>query len=197
MNPRSGENPLLISNSRSQSWRAVRSQEGHSRECAFSSLIRSGWATRLTSSPPWGGIRWLVEAVKSLNLPGPFRFLLDYCCLDYFSRRRDCDGAHVQMLKGLTLPDYYFGERCTKCSLKAYQVEVDAIQMPSLALISTQLIVNGTVTVCSSIPDTLIRAAMCKCLPTKVSSLHFGCQHFDRPRGWNSLEICRAVTVIW
>src|SRR3989442_14829481 len=92
MNPRSGENPPLISNSRSQSWRAVRSQEGHSRECAFSSLIRSGWTTRLTSSPPWGGIRWLVEAVKSLNLPGPFRFLLDYCCLDYFSRRRDCDG---------------------------------------------------------------------------------------------------------
>src|SRR2546427_2326612 len=67
MNPRSGENPPLISNSRSQSWRAVRSQEGHSRECAFSSLIRSGWTTRLTSSPPWGGIRWLVEAVKSLR----------------------------------------------------------------------------------------------------------------------------------
>ena len=30
-------------------------------------------------------------------------FLLDYFCLDYFSRRRDCDDARVQMLKGRRL----------------------------------------------------------------------------------------------
>ena len=35
MNPRRGENPPLSSNSRSQSWRAVRSHEGHSRELGF------------------------------------------------------------------------------------------------------------------------------------------------------------------
>src|SRR5438128_9283001 len=71
MNPRSGENPPLISSSRSQIWREVRSQEGHSRECPLSSLIRSGCAISSASSLPCGGIRWLVvEAVKSVNLPG-------------------------------------------------------------------------------------------------------------------------------
>jgi len=72
MKPRSGEKPPLISNSRSQIWRGVRSHEGHSRECALSSSIRSGCAISSASSPPCGGIRWLVEAVKSVNLPGPF-----------------------------------------------------------------------------------------------------------------------------
>ena len=35
MNPRRGENPPLISSSRSQICRAVRSHDGHSRECAL------------------------------------------------------------------------------------------------------------------------------------------------------------------
>src|ERR1700690_1993425 len=66
MNPRRGENPPLISNSRSQIWRGVRSHDGHSREWAFSSAIRSGGAVRSVSSPPCGAIIWLIEAVKSL-----------------------------------------------------------------------------------------------------------------------------------
>src|SRR2546430_14740973 len=68
MKPRNGENPPLISNSKSQIWRGVRSQEGHSREWDFSSLARSESTMRLTSSPPCGAIRWLVDAVKCLNL---------------------------------------------------------------------------------------------------------------------------------
>src|SRR5579864_6526839 len=68
MNPRSGENPPLINNSRSQIWRAVRSHDGHSRELAFSSATRSAGAIRSVSSPPCGAIIWLVEAIKSLLL---------------------------------------------------------------------------------------------------------------------------------
>src|ERR1700730_12114025 len=68
MNPRSGEKPPLSSNSRSQSWRALRSHEGHSRERAFSSLAASGWTIGLTSSPPCGGIKWLLELVKLFGL---------------------------------------------------------------------------------------------------------------------------------
>src|SRR5437667_4391668 len=95
MNPRSGENPPLISSSRSQICRGVRSQEGHSRECPLSSLIRSGCAISSASSPPCGGIRWLVvEAVKSVNLPGSLVCNLhNYSCLDMLSRRRDYDDS--------------------------------------------------------------------------------------------------------
>src|SRR5207237_10770491 len=90
MNPRSGENPPLISSSRSQIWREVRSEEGHSRECPVSSLIRSGCAISSASSPPCGGIRWLVvEVVKSVNLPSSLVCNLhNYSCLDMRS-----DGA--------------------------------------------------------------------------------------------------------
>src|SRR6266851_5511700 len=68
MKPRSGENPPLNKSSRSHSWRAVRSQEGHSREWAFNSALRSAEETSSTRSPPWGGIRWLAWIVKCLNL---------------------------------------------------------------------------------------------------------------------------------
>ena len=64
MKPRSGENPPVINSSRSQSCRAVRSHEGHCLECAFSSATRCGSAIRSINSPPWGGMRWLVETVK-------------------------------------------------------------------------------------------------------------------------------------
>src|SRR5437588_5744927 len=70
MNPRRGENPPLSNNSRSQIWRAVRSHDGHSREWAFNSAAFSAGAIRLTSSPPCGAIKWLVEADKRVNLPG-------------------------------------------------------------------------------------------------------------------------------
>src|SRR5438270_2510204 len=67
MKPRSGENPPLSKSSRSQTWRGDKSQEGHSREWLFNSEARSGLAIKSTSSPPCGGMRWLVEAVKSLT----------------------------------------------------------------------------------------------------------------------------------
>src|ERR1700719_1772087 len=98
MKPRSGEKPPLLSNSRSQSWRAVRSQDGHSREFRLSSLAASGWTIRLTSSPPCGAIRWLVGAVKSLNLPGSLKFV--WYVLPGHSRRNEDDGPRWQELKG-------------------------------------------------------------------------------------------------
>src|SRR5450755_3708852 len=69
MNPRRGEKPPLISSSRSQSWRAVRSHEGQSFECAFISAARAAGTCNWTSSPPCGAIRWLVKVVKFLILP--------------------------------------------------------------------------------------------------------------------------------
>src|SRR5580704_9988048 len=69
MKPRSGENPPLRRSSRSQSCRPVRSHEGNSRDCAFSSVMRSGCAMRSMSSPPCGAIRWLAVVVKTLDLP--------------------------------------------------------------------------------------------------------------------------------
>ena len=73
MKPRKGEKPPLRSNSTSQTWRAVRSQDGHSLECPLSSAARAGSTMRLINSPPCGAIRWLV--VKSVNLLGSCEFL--------------------------------------------------------------------------------------------------------------------------
>src|SRR4051812_2545051 len=60
MKPVRGEKPPFRISSRSQNWRGVRSQEGQSREAAFSSAARSGPAIGSTSVPPWGSIRWLA-----------------------------------------------------------------------------------------------------------------------------------------
>src|SRR5450432_4084131 len=70
MKPCRGEKPPFMSSSRSQTWRAVRSQDGHSREWAFNSAALSGAANRSMRSPPCGAIKWLIEADKCVNLPG-------------------------------------------------------------------------------------------------------------------------------
>ena len=49
--------------SRSQIWRGVRSHEGKSREAALVSAACSRSRMRLMSSPPCGGMRWLVPSV--------------------------------------------------------------------------------------------------------------------------------------
>src|ERR671922_2474963 len=64
MNPRSGENPPVSRSSRSQSCRAVRSHDGHSVECAFSSAAFSESTSKLISSLPWGATKWAVAAVN-------------------------------------------------------------------------------------------------------------------------------------
>src|SRR4030095_2784397 len=63
MKPVSGEKPPLRSISRSQIWRGVRSQDGKSRESALVSAACSRSRMRLMSSPPCGGMRWLVPSV--------------------------------------------------------------------------------------------------------------------------------------
>src|SRR6266849_529284 len=48
--------------------------DGQAREWALSSVARSGWVIRSMSSPPWAAIKWLVEAVKRVNLQGSVSF---------------------------------------------------------------------------------------------------------------------------
>src|SRR5437763_15653548 len=67
MKPRRGEKPPLSNSSRAQSCLPVRSHEAHSREWDLSSAERSAEVISCTNSPPWAGIRWLVE-VKTQNL---------------------------------------------------------------------------------------------------------------------------------
>src|SRR5215467_10347240 len=77
MKPRRGEKPPVSKSSRSQSWRAVRSQESHSREWDFSSALCSGEAISCTNSPPCAGIRWLVEVIRMRNLHKVDKIFLD------------------------------------------------------------------------------------------------------------------------
>ena len=78
MNPVSGEKPPFSSSSRSQSWRGVRSQDGQSRDAAFSSAARSGRHDEVDEAAAVGRVEFSGHGYGVRFHPGRFQKALSF-----------------------------------------------------------------------------------------------------------------------